>query len=169
MSTPSIYNRTVNISGIYSSLEEAFEFCWSSFPDEHKTLPKSTKGNVKLNTFVFGTPWPTDMLCKHYLCHQYGISVTETQTFLHAKGSQRRGARRNGRNWLRRVRKVCSRFKDTRLGFQSPGFRIQGTTIYRIPESGFSYMGWFLAQAVIHSSLEWQEVCGKNNNKKKNT
>ena len=49
-------NKTVNISGIYSSLEEAFEFCWSSFADEHNTLPKSTRRNVKLNKFAFGTP-----------------------------------------------------------------------------------------------------------------
>ena len=46
----------MNISGLRSSLEEAFEFYWSWFPDEHKTLPKSTKENVKLNTFAFGTP-----------------------------------------------------------------------------------------------------------------
>ena len=34
--------------GIYSSLEEAFDFCWSSFADEHNTLPKSTKRNIIL-------------------------------------------------------------------------------------------------------------------------
>ena len=38
----------VNICGIYSSLEEAFEFCWSSFADEHNALPKSARKNVKL-------------------------------------------------------------------------------------------------------------------------
>ena len=31
------------------SLEEAFEFCGSSFADEHKILPKSTRRKVKLN------------------------------------------------------------------------------------------------------------------------
>ena len=36
---------------------EAFEFCGSSLPDEHNTLPKSTRRNVKLNKFVFGTQW----------------------------------------------------------------------------------------------------------------
>ena len=41
------------MSGIYSALEEAFEFCWSLFADEHNTLPKSTRKNVKLNKFVF--------------------------------------------------------------------------------------------------------------------
>ena len=30
--------QNVNICGIYSSLEEAFEFCWSSFADEHNTF-----------------------------------------------------------------------------------------------------------------------------------
>ena len=44
-----------SICGIYSFLEEAFDFCWSSFADEHNTLPKSTKRNVKLNKFAFGT------------------------------------------------------------------------------------------------------------------
>ena len=61
--------KTVNISRIYSSLEEAFEFCWSLFADEHKTLPKSTKRNVKSNKFAFGTLWLPDLLCKHwYTC-----------------------------------------------------------------------------------------------------
>ena len=31
--------KTVNIPGIYSSLEKASEFCWSSFAIENKTLP----------------------------------------------------------------------------------------------------------------------------------
>ena len=35
----------MNICGIYSSLEEVFEFCWSSFEVEHNTLPKSTRKN----------------------------------------------------------------------------------------------------------------------------
>ena len=35
------------------------------------------------------------------LCHQYGISVTESQTFLRAKRPQRRRARRNG--WFCRL------------------------------------------------------------------
>ena len=34
-----IYYKTVNIPGIYSSLQEASEFCWSSFAEEPKTLP----------------------------------------------------------------------------------------------------------------------------------
>ena len=32
---------------IVFSQEEAFEFCWSSFADEHNTFPKSTRRNVK--------------------------------------------------------------------------------------------------------------------------
>ena len=38
------------------TLEEVFEFCWSSLADEHKHLPKSTRRHVKLYKFVFGTP-----------------------------------------------------------------------------------------------------------------
>ena len=37
-----------------------------------------------------------DLLYKHYLCHQYGISVTELQTFFLAQHCQQRGMRRNG-------------------------------------------------------------------------
>ena len=40
--------------GVYSSLEEAFEFCWSLFA-----------GEVKLNKFEFGTQGLLDLLCKH--------------------------------------------------------------------------------------------------------
>ena len=43
-----MYNKTVNICGIYSSLEKAFESCWGLFADEHNTLPKSARKNVKL-------------------------------------------------------------------------------------------------------------------------
>ena len=59
-------SKTVNICGIYSSLGEAFEFCWSSLANEHNTLPKSTRRHVKLDKFVFGTPWLPDLLCKHW-------------------------------------------------------------------------------------------------------
>ena len=38
------------------TLEEASEFCWSLFADEDNTLPKSTRRNIKLNKFAFGTP-----------------------------------------------------------------------------------------------------------------
>ena len=37
-------------------VEEAFEFCWSSFADENYTLTKSTRRDVKLNKFAFGIP-----------------------------------------------------------------------------------------------------------------
>ena len=56
----------VNTWGIYSPLEEAFEFCWSSFANEHNTLPKSTRRNVKLNKFAFGTAWLPELSCKHW-------------------------------------------------------------------------------------------------------
>ena len=37
-------------------LEQAFEFYWSSFADEHNTSPKSITKNLKLNKFAFATP-----------------------------------------------------------------------------------------------------------------
>ena len=46
--------------------------------------------------FIFGTPWLPDLLCKHWLRHQYGISASESQTFFRAKRPQLRRARRNG-------------------------------------------------------------------------
>ena len=39
MKTRWMYCKTVNIRGIYSSLQEASEFCRSSFAEEPKTLP----------------------------------------------------------------------------------------------------------------------------------
>ena len=36
-------------------VEYILEFCWSSLADEHNTLPKSTRRNVKLNKFAFET------------------------------------------------------------------------------------------------------------------
>ena len=62
----SLTKQPILICGIQSSLEEAFEFCWSSFEDEHNTLPKSTRRNVELNKFAFGTPWLPNLLCKHW-------------------------------------------------------------------------------------------------------
>ena len=48
------------------SQEEAFEFCWSLLVDEHNTLPKLTRRHVKLDNFIFGTPWLPYLLCKHW-------------------------------------------------------------------------------------------------------
>ena len=76
---------------IWSSLAEAFAFCWSLLADEHNTLPKSTRRHVKLDKFVFGTIYYVST----GLRHQYGISVAESQTFLRAKRPKRRRARRN--------------------------------------------------------------------------
>ena len=67
MKTRWISNKTVKTGRIYSSLEEAFEFCWSSFADEHNTLVKSTRRKVKLNKFGCGTSWLPDILIfKHW-------------------------------------------------------------------------------------------------------
>ena len=56
-----IYNKTINC-GMYSSLEEGFEFCWSLFVDR----------NIKLNKLAFGTTWLLDLLFKHWF---YVISM----------------------------------------------------------------------------------------------
>ena len=45
----------------FFSIAEAFEFCWSSFTDEHNTYLKSTRRNVKLNKFAFGTQGIPDL------------------------------------------------------------------------------------------------------------
>ena len=66
-------------------LEEAFEFCWSSFAEEYNTFVKSTRRNVKLNKFGCG-PQHYRIYCVNIdPCHQYGVSVVESQTFLPAK------------------------------------------------------------------------------------
>ena len=80
---------------VHSSLEEAFEFCWGSFTNEHNILLKLTRRNIELKKFAFGTPWLQDLLCKCWLCHQYGISIAELQMFLLVKRPKWRGARRN--------------------------------------------------------------------------
>ena len=66
-------------------LEKASEFCWSSFAVERKTLPWSTRRNMIINKFTFGSPWLPDYPICYVnidLRHQYGIS--EAQTFLPA-------------------------------------------------------------------------------------
>ena len=59
-----LYRRPIPLNINIVSLEETFEFCWNSFADERNTLPKSTRRNVKLNIFAFGSPWL--LLCKHW-------------------------------------------------------------------------------------------------------
>ena len=54
------------LNTVYSSLEEVFEFCWGSFANEHNTLLKLTRRNVKLKKFAFATPWLPDLLCKYW-------------------------------------------------------------------------------------------------------
>ena len=67
-----LYDKTVNINFVeyqYIALQKKhyFEFCWTSLADEHNTLPKLTRRNVKLNKFAFGTQWMyCILLCKHH-------------------------------------------------------------------------------------------------------
>ena len=54
----------------YYSLEEAFEFCRRSFADEHNNFNKNNWPGETYNWtnhFLFWTPWPPDLLCKHCL------------------------------------------------------------------------------------------------------
>ena len=51
-----ICKKTVETCGIYTLLEEVFEFCWSLFANDHNTLPKLTRRIVKLIIFAFETP-----------------------------------------------------------------------------------------------------------------
>ena len=61
----------------------------SSFADEHNTLVKLTRRNVKLNNLDV-EPHDYRIYCVNInLRHQYGISVAESQTFLRAKRPQR--------------------------------------------------------------------------------
>ena len=75
--------------------EVAFKFCWSSFAEEHKTLPESTRRIQKSNKFSFGTPWLSDLLCKHWFTssvwnfYRWGADVLLGETF------PRREARRD--------------------------------------------------------------------------
>ena len=79
-----------------SQKEEAFEFCWSLFANEHHTLPKSTRRNENW-TYLHLEPHAYQIYDVNIdLRHQYAISVAESQTFLLAKRPKRRGARRNG-------------------------------------------------------------------------
>ena len=91
-----ISNKTVKIGGIYSSVEEAFEFCWSSFAGEHNTLVKSTRRNVELNKFGCGTPWLPDILCKQRFTSsvwdfcRWVADVPPRETSPAAKGEEKR-------------------------------------------------------------------------------
>ena len=71
----------------YSSLEEAFEFSWSLFADEHNTYVKSTRRN-RIEKFECGTHDYQIYYANIDLRHQYGIPVTESQTFPPTKHPQ---------------------------------------------------------------------------------
>ena len=77
-----LYDKTVyKLFAEYIVLQKKhyFEFCWSSLAEEHNTLPKSTRRNVKLNKFAFGTQWMYRIYCVNIdLCHQHGFSVTKS-------------------------------------------------------------------------------------------
>ena len=58
----SINNETVNICGIHSSLEEAFEFCWSLLASKHNTYQKSTWRNEKFEQICVWNPMTTGFI-----------------------------------------------------------------------------------------------------------
>ena len=85
---------------MYSSLEEAFEFCLSSFADEHNNFNKINQEKrtieqiiLHLEPHVYQIYYVTIEL---HVRHQYGISVSESQMFVLAKHPKQTGARRNG-------------------------------------------------------------------------
>ena len=87
---PRIPNKTVNIFGILSSLEEAFESsagaCWQMNTTFHQNRPEDRQNWTKLYLE------PDDYRIYYVnsdLRHQYGISVAESQMFLHTKCPQR--------------------------------------------------------------------------------
>ena len=70
--------------------------------------------------------------------------------------------------------KLAEKGKESVQSFQGHPLRISKPRIpdsrnNNLPDSGIwiLLLGWFLTQAVIHSSLEWQEVWGKNKKKKR--
>ena len=53
--------KTANICGIQSSLE-AFEFCWSSFADEHNTFTKIDQEKRKIEVICICSPMTTGFI-----------------------------------------------------------------------------------------------------------
>ena len=83
-----LYRRPIPLDINIVSLEETFEFCWSSFADERNTLPKSTRRNVNWTYLHLD---PHDYYYVNIdLCHQYGTSAAELQTFLAGNVPRRR-------------------------------------------------------------------------------
>ena len=62
MQTPRIPNKTVNIFGILSSLEEAFESCWSLLADEHNISPKIDQKTRKIGQSYIWNPMTTGFI-----------------------------------------------------------------------------------------------------------
>ena len=61
------------------------------------TLSKIDQKTRKIGQIYIWNPMTTELYHVNIdLCHQYGISVAESQTFLRVKRRQRRRARRNG-------------------------------------------------------------------------
>ena len=96
----SITKQTIFVEYImYSSLEEAFEFCLSSFADEHNNFNKINQEKrtieqiiLHLKPHVYQIYYVNIDL---HVRHQYGISVSESQMFVLAKRPQQTGTRRN--------------------------------------------------------------------------
>ena len=59
MQTRRINIKTVNICGIYSFREEAFEFCWSSLADEHNSFTKIDQKTSKIGQIYIWNPMTT--------------------------------------------------------------------------------------------------------------
>ena len=79
------------VRNIVFSRRSINEFSWSSFADERNSFPKSNRKNVKLNKFAFGTPWISDLLCRHW----FTSSAWNFCRWVPPRWVPRRWARRN--------------------------------------------------------------------------
>ena len=66
VNTKSLQQNSQYLWNIAFSRSRSIEFCWRWLADKHNTLPKSTRRHVKLDKFIFGTPWLPNILCKHW-------------------------------------------------------------------------------------------------------
>ena len=78
------------------SKDKAFEFCWCLLADEHNSSPKLTRRHIKLDKFIFGTPWLPDLLYKHWFASSvrnfccWVADIPPRETSLAAKSEEKR-------------------------------------------------------------------------------
>ena len=57
--------RSENAQGSSQTMDLDYTMLFRSV-DEHNSIPKSTRRHIKLDKFIFGTPWLPDLLCTHW-------------------------------------------------------------------------------------------------------